>query len=76
MLAHLKLNSGKLDIDYPELIVKDTRQFYREVNILQKALNQSQIKNPQRTLKFWLSLTIQMKCMIGVLNNHNIITTT
>ena len=39
----MKIDNGRLDIDYLATIVKDKRHFYREINILQKALNQAKV---------------------------------
>ena len=43
MIKNLKLRDGKLDINYLTNVVKDKRNFYREINILQKALNQAKV---------------------------------
>ena len=40
---NLKLTHGKLDINYLINIVRDKRNFYSEINILQKALNQAKV---------------------------------
>ena len=43
MLKNLRINNGILDIGYLANIIQDKRQFYREINILQKALREAKI---------------------------------
>ena len=43
MIKNLKLRDGKLDINYLTNVVKDKRNFYCEINILQKAINQAKV---------------------------------
>ena len=38
VLKNLRLNNGILDVEFLANIIHDNRQFYREINILQKAL--------------------------------------
>ena len=41
MLKNLRLNNGILDVGFLANIIQDKRQFYREINILQKALREA-----------------------------------
>ena len=43
MLKNLRLNNGTLDVEFLANIIHDKRQFYREINILQKALTEAGI---------------------------------
>ena len=43
MLKNLRLNNGILDVEFLANIIHDKRQFYREINILQKALTEAGI---------------------------------
>ena len=43
MLKNLRLNNGILDVEFLTNIIHDKRQFYREINILQKALTEAGI---------------------------------
>ena len=43
MLKNMRLNNGILDVGFFTNIIQDKRQFYREINILQKALSQAKI---------------------------------
>ena len=46
MLKNLQLNNGILDVEFLANIIHDKRQFYREINILQKALTEAGINIP------------------------------
>ena len=39
MLKNIRLNNGILDVGFLANIIQDKRQFYREINILQKTLS-------------------------------------
>ena len=43
LVKNLKLNNGILDISYLSRVIKDKRRFYRDINILQKALRSAKI---------------------------------
>ena len=43
MLKNLRLNNGILELGFLVNVIQDKRQFYREINILQKALSAAKI---------------------------------
>ena len=68
MLKNLRLNNGILDVGFLANIIQDKRQFYREINILQKALREAKIDvsiEPCRDTNFPVYVHNLMSYIIG-----------
>ena len=74
-IENLKLTDGKLDINYMSNVVRDKRNFFSEINILQKALKQAKVDisiEPTRNVNIPIFTFITlMKHITGVLKDPN-----